>query len=1799
MRKIALFAALALFSFYAKAAEISYVLPDIVAPDMNVYLEIVAPTDDYGSFGSDGFYANNPGDVVRVECLNAADTNKITFGPIVVSWEGRLISTQVFAHPYATPNSWDWENLSNEWRIPIRVFAGSYSAADTIYVVRPFHMGDISGNGERVLGAGSLGKRSRRGAMIVDSVSFANAEYTVSKDDCDPYDDGNQGYLPFVLLAYKDVYGGLSTINGGGETLHGGPGGGGGGGKFCDGSLFNQLSGDDGGDGFTGGGPGGRNCSGCPDRYESTGTGTGVSGESLNGVLPPQEAWYEASGGGTGHPFGLSGLGCNDGAGCDPLGKYGGGSGGNQNKGGGCAGYTTDGSNTRTSNGGKAHGNEQVVPIAGGSGGASGNPQAAHQCSGNGGGGGGAVVLGARRVENIRIYVDGGDGSGGVNGSAGGAGSGGYAGVFSKLTTNVAGLRADGGAGGQSGSGSGGAGRLRTDCKEVLTMLPAPPAASYFVGPTTDTNKTVERLFTLNGSKQNGGDLRLFLKPENGLWSEVSGYSDNGATWSVDLNLPGKDSIYFFAALQEVPSPSTVQYEYEPSYVLSQAAANIFDVPKYPIIDGDSVLTFDVLNCEGASDLDTAIIRNLGDANLELYLQNATFAVGGQGFELVSPTNLTNVDPEDSVDVIVRFNYQTGQTGTIRDTLIFDHNDVRSDRKPWTIYLEATIEEIDYAFYDDVVAAEIDTLDFGSVCLGNDSTMNFRIQNYSDIEINLKPLSLADATHFSVNLLDPSAIAALSSARGEAIFSPQSEGDFSTIVVATIDECPDFADTLVLIGKGIETALSLTGDGDFGLVRAGETVTRDYELRNEGSGAARIETIPALSSPWSIVNVAPPVPTTLAPGESITVTVEYAPTDERADTTYLAAASIEIDASCRDSVDIMLFGEGKRPELIVRPDPLDFGTIASCETIIDTVYVENIGEIYANITSPARIAGSDAAYFSVIDEPSAPYRIDPGESRAYAIEFDPNNSAPGVKTATIEIDTDEPAYNPLTGELNGENKNDSLDYVNPINVGSAPVGDTRNVPWQIDNVGDLEVKIMRIDSDNPDVSVAPQSATIPVGGSSNFTVTVDYTQPGDITATLSVIVSEPCPDTLYVDVIAKGLSGELSYSNALDFGLIATCEEKIDSIYVENVGEASVDITSMSIQGADAILFNFTEPMNFPYELAPGEIVYRKIKFSPDPSPDGPKEAEILVETTDINDGRFTIPLSGENEGFNVRFVDIDNGTDIDFGLGFFGESKDSVVTATNFGKLFASLIEVYTDNPSIAAEPDTASFNPDASNDFLISISYDQIGQITGTIYFVFDRPCPDTLELNVVAEGAPSVITQTPRLDYGILAPCEDSTMTITIENTGAADAEVREMKIEGPDAALFSYSDGKTLPATIPGGATYERSVTFAPEPSADGVKNAKVVSTIFVNDRESEFETDLAGERRSGLLAKPSEIDFGSVVINLTKDESLRIENIDVIDIEIVEILPLNLPNIFQTNPTTLSRTLAPGEFVDLDVTFSPLAETAYEDTLRLAIKVGECDSEIMIFLRGEGAPAQDVRLWLPNDIYVSPALDDYAIPIYGQILAGPKIGGGSNKISELSDLSLRAVLSFDAGLFVPAGINPGTLRTLEIDGRNRIVEIEIDDVELTDSRSTIAEIRGATALGDTSQTDIAWEEIEWTNGSELIGATNRDNGFMQVLICNEGGKRLLNSGDPASVAMIPDPANSDAIIRATALEVGEHTIRLIDARGKVLAVRKWNVNLKDNRIYEFPIDLGDLSSGIYFLVLQSPNRTTTERATIIK
>lgn len=624
-----------------------YIIPDVCAPGMGTYIEIIGDHTLRKQFGEDGIYPNNLGDDVRVVLDRPEDSTKVLIGPVSVAWDGRMISTHIFVLPNVAPNDTYWNNLRDEFRIPISVvLKGQTTPAltDTIFIVRPFtSIAECSapvGQDSVVIGVTGTGMerrvlRSKRGALVVENVALERGKkYGVATDDTDNLAIGNQGYLPFVLTVRGTFEGNGASINVSGVGKNAGPGGGGGGGQVCDGPGISGNANHVGGNGFTGGAGGGVNNAGNPFSGSSWLRGGGGAGQnfaspelpgnrntieqdggfSLNGVpgglsKNNDSEHPQSTGGGTGHPFGRAGWGWN---GNEARPTAGGGNGRKEDMNGDWGGYGLPGvtSDLDAANiGGGVHGNIAIVPIAGGSGGASGNPQGIGACGGIGGGGGGAIRIIAQSVKNVNLFAQGSQGANGTRafgyqGPRGGDGSGGHIAVMAKMPMTAIQANVT-----SPSDPNRGGGRMRFDAPSgfdgVRVFPEAGPSYRAYSGVCLDTMNLLQspysRPIRIGGFIGDAITVRFFYRTTTSTWQQFDTSATSGPTSSSNVPIAftrtippprmragEQDSLVFVVAAEEFSitnNPDQPPYLINPKWVMSPAASNVLRVPPLPFIE--------------------------------------------------------------------------------------------------------------------------------------------------------------------------------------------------------------------------------------------------------------------------------------------------------------------------------------------------------------------------------------------------------------------------------------------------------------------------------------------------------------------------------------------------------------------------------------------------------------------------------------------------------------------------------------------------------------------------------------------------------------------------------------------------------------------------------------------------------------------------------------------------------------------------------------------------------------------------------------------------------------------------------------------------------------------------------------------------------------------------------------------------------------------------------------------------------------------------------------------------------------
>ncbi len=1281
-RSVLLFISIAWIATVRLAAQpvLSYIIPDIGAPGMAVYVELIAPNSadvDGSNFSaSDGVYLNNPADRLAIELVRPEDSSKIVFGPCVISWYGRLISTIAYISPQATPNSWDWRQLNSQWRIPIRIRTpNGITAVDTFYIVQPTPGGDIRTRTETVLGRPPLGIRSRRGALLFDSLILGARTYSVSTDDPDQNAaNGNQGYLPLVLLAQGPIRGSSPTqtrLSLDANGIDGGPGGGGGGGEFCD----ITGGGTAGGSGYTGGGRGGNN---TPNSYRAVGTGSGPNSGSLNQTAAGTDGGaYESSGGGTGHPFGASGVGCSSGNNCSPDGARGAASGVSDNRDGAGGGYASEGASTSidANNGGKVHGDSTLIPLAGGSGGASGNPRNTSfpftACGGRGGGGGGAVALVGLRIEQLSITANGGDGTGsGTNTSRrGGSGSGGAIHLATPLDIRQVSITARGG-GQAAPTGRGGIGRTRIDALDptAATADPMP-----YRGPTLDTISIAQATFTASGSGYPGKRILLFIKPSNGIWRvyDSTTVGSNGR-WSIVVQTPaGAEYLYVAAAQREQPFVTT-RYTARPVAVFSPASGRIVRVLAAPIEVTPSSLDMGRTSCAtGGIVRDSILVRNPGA--LSVSITGGGFLNPTSGFSIVRPQPLqATLNPQGTISIVVEYRFQPARFGLQRDTLVLRGG--TPEQILARVPVQVIVDSAGIIVTDTLNTQPIGLIDFAEACRGQSKERTYALRLVGTAPTTIQSITTA-ASLFRIGQLSRTTLAAGDTLHLRLRVIPPDVGDYFDTLIISSELCNQIL-RIPLRVRGVASQIVRIGDVrgvvDFGNVRVGSNRTVRIGIANPSSTDSVIVLQPLQPSApfsWQTVPAGIPFPRAIQRGDTLWVDVTFAPVAMGVWTDSLVFTTAQFGVSCPDTARFLLVGQGTLSSVVPSKAQVDFG-ILQCGRRRDTLWLKNTGNSSAEVFFPATIAGADAAYFTIVEQPAAGTTLGAGDSVRIIIEAQifPQNPD-GIKTATLMVTIRDDSTRTLQVPLQVQQQALVLEFTPlPYVLTDVPVNFTSQSqpPLTVRNLSSVEACIADIRTTRPEIVPLIRTINVPPYSASRdiyFNITPTSLTPID--DTITIILSCPCTDTFKIPIRINPTNNALAITpRPLDFSVVPPCTTLRRILTLKNNDpRSSAIIEDVAIVGADSRLFRITATpwAQLPYSVPSGFSFSIEIEFNPAGTRSGPKNAEFTIRYT-INgqDVLDTVQLLGE------RVVPIDADTLLDFGEVKQGDTRTLPLRLTN-----------------------------------------------------------------------------------------------------------------------------------------------------------------------------------------------------------------------------------------------------------------------------------------------------------------------------------------------------------------------------------------------------------------------------------------------------------------------------------------------------------------------------------------------------
>lgn len=306
-----------------------------------------------------------------------------------------------------------------------------------------------------------------------------------------------------------------------------------------------------------------------------------------------------------------------------------------------------------------------------------------------------------------------------------------------------------------------------------------------------------------------------------------------------------------------------------------------------------------------------------------------------------------------------------------------------------------------------------------------------------------------------------------------------------------------------------------------------------------------------------------------------------------------------------------------------------------------------------------------------------------------------------------------------------------------------------------------------------------------------------------------------------------------------------------------------------------------------------------------------------------------------------------------------FSRDIKKIVSLDSTTSIWDFTVNTDLQNTDITISGDSYDFIPDNYSIKIKDISANMVHDLKGGPYqFNSGSPAsPRLFQLIIgVTLASPNIIANKDTLKFGTLKTNADSTINLTVTNTGDSVLVISNI-VSTHEFYTFSGGTNHTLKKdssiTIP--------VTFAPQ--AAGIFNGKL--QILSNDPDTgTLEIGLTG---TGELLKPkisvsaSNLNFGNVRITYDTTLSFKIYNIGDTTLNVSSIFTSN--NVFSVSSAG-NFSLAVNDSTSLSVTFTPVSVTGYSENLKI-INTDPTNDTLSISLNGTGIQSTVEKSFSPG------------------------------------------------------------------------------------------------------------------------------------------------------------------------------------------------------------------------------------------
>ncbi len=623
------------------------------------------------------------------------------------------------------------------------------------------------------------------------------------------------------------------------------------------------------------------------------------------------------------------------------------------------------------------------------------------------------------------------------------------------------------------------------------------------------------------------------------------------------------------------------------------------------------------------------------------------------------------------------------------------------------------------------------------------------------------------------------------------------------------------------------------------------------------------------------------------------------------------------------------------PVLEVHPDPLDLGVRSVSDTSRILATVLNTDSINVEVHSVYLTGVSAAMYIAAA--PAYPYLLRPDSVLSLQLQLRESKDA-GRFDGSLCVILSRPCPDTLCFPLQTviaegglSASTDTLDYA--FAFCDTLQCDTVRITNMLTKTQSLQAVI----NNSAVYSVTPDTlVTLEQGSTREFIVC--SLRPLSAEARGQLIVNGTSGSYLTIELHTLRDDGGAELPDTMDLGNIPRCEsERIEEFTLRNTAGMDETLLSAVIDNPAFELLTVL-PGVVP---ANGDIVLRVRCTSPGP---GTHTAilEIFSRIGGCERRSSTVLLARHADNYidalpsTLLFANVVAGS---------SQTRNIQIRNRDMRGLRLLTLKITPEPPFSTTFSTPVSLNSGAEIEIPVNFQPDSVGDYFGSLCLVFDRPCPDTVCIDMeglAVDGA--LVFGMPELRFDSLAQCEEQVFTVPLNNTGSTPVTLQSSTLSGSGAAAYTIDNPVTADEILAGGAQREFRIRFAPASVPDG----PVTASLFVSTdaaTQPVVELPLNGTRRTQVTPDDIEIDLGEILLSKLARPSTIIRNNGSAPLVLTA---MSIPAEYSTGNFPWPHTVSPrGGGARLTVDFAPKQAGPVRDTLYLI--VGPCADSVRIIV----------------------------------------------------------------------------------------------------------------------------------------------------------------------------------------------------------------------------------------------------------